>query len=456
MKPIRSMQALSANPLCTRCFGRCFAKLGHGLSNEERGKVAIGYLKGESIPFEDMDPSRIKEFMEFHEVLPDVLPVEDRTQEPVESGRLPANLDEIVPEDCWLCEGITGEIHDFAKILLKGLEGYEYDNFLVGSKIDEALMAREELLWVDAGVFYPEPIKAELNREIGKILNKEIGKPTEFLNPDIVAKIDTRFNVAEILPSPIFIYGRYRKLQRGLPQTRWYCRSCRGSGCEKCNGTGKMYPTSVEELIAEPAASLTDAEAFFLHGMGREDIDVLMLGNGRPFVLELSRPKKRTLNLDELGNRINEQNTGIIEVMGLRPSTRIEMTAVKMSSSFKSYRCHIIGESTIPNEKLKMVVNTFVERVITQKTPIRVAHRRADKTRNKLVADCKIGSINGLEFTLDIKAESGLYIKELVHGDSGRTQPNLSAELGIKCEVKELDVIEIHDDDWDTENKSSD
>ena len=31
--------------------------------------------------------------------------------------------------------------------------------------------------------------------------------------------------------------------------------------------------------------------------MGREDIDVLMLGSGRPFVLELSRPKHRKLDL---------------------------------------------------------------------------------------------------------------------------------------------------------------
>jgi tRNA pseudouridine synthase 10 len=52
----------------------------------------------------------------------------------------------------------------------------------------------------------------------------------------------------------------------------------------------------------------------------------------------------------------------------------------------------------------------------------------------------------GREFILEITGESGLYIKELIHGDDSRTQPNLSNELGIGCSVLELDVIKIHDE----------
>ena len=123
------------------------------------------------------------------------------------------------------------------------------------------------------------------------------------------------------------------------------------------------------------------------------------------------------------------------------------MISIKSSKSFKTYRCQILAEKPVLNERLKMVVNTFVERVITQRTPIRVSHRRSDKIRKRKVSKCTIESHSGSEFVLDITGESGLYIKELIHGDESRTQPNLSAELGISCKMKELDVIKIHDDD---------
>lgn len=45
---------------------------------------------------------------------------------------------------------------------------------------------------------------------------------------------------------------------------------------------------SVEEIIIESIATTvgTDVTNLKMHGCGREDIDVRMLGNGRPFVVE--------------------------------------------------------------------------------------------------------------------------------------------------------------------------
>ena len=38
---------------------------------------------------------------------------------------------------------------------------------------------------------------------------------------------------------------------------------------------------------------------------------------------------------------------------------------------------------------------------------------------------------------------AGLYIKELVSGDDGRTVPSLASVLGVPARVLELDVIEV-------------
>ncbi len=39
--------------------------------------------------------------------------------------------------------------------------------------------------------------------------------------------------------------------------------------------------------------------------------------------------------------------------------------------------------------------------------------------------------------------QGGLYVKELVSGDEGRTKPNLAENLGVKAKIAELDVIKI-------------
>jgi tRNA pseudouridine synthase 10 len=63
--------------------------------------------------------------------------------------------------------------------------------------------------------------------------------------------------------------------------------------------------------------------------------------------------------------------------------------------------------------------------------------------REKYIYDCIVESIDGAIATLTLETESGTYIKELVSGDNGRTQPNISELIGVPCIVTELDVIEI-------------
>ncbi len=61
-----------------------------------------------------------------------------------------------------------------------------------------------------------------------------------------------------------------------------------------------MYPESVEELSSKPLLEATQGEEVFFHASGREDIDARMLGSGRPFVIEISKPKKRFIDLKQI------------------------------------------------------------------------------------------------------------------------------------------------------------
>jgi tRNA pseudouridine synthase 10 len=47
---------------------------------------------------------------------------------------------------------------------------------------------------------------------------------------------------------------------------------------------------------------------------------------------------------------------------------------------------------------------------------------------------------------VDLLTDGGLYIKELFHGDEGRTDPSLASLLGIDVTVQTLDVTDVLDD----------
>jgi tRNA pseudouridine synthase 10 len=346
-------------------------------------------------------------------------------------------------QECWLCEGLTDEIPHFAKIITDSLIEYEFSTFLVGSKIDEDIQEKEQRLWKHLKLEDAEPIKMEINREIGKILEPQLGKTVDIPNPEIMAVIDTAYDIVSLQITSLFIYGRYKKLQRGIPQTKWPCQICRGKGCKKCNYTGKLYETTVEELVAQKALEFTKGTDESFHGSGREDIDALMLGSGRPFVLEIKNPKIRNINLTLLEKETNLTTKNKVEITSLRFSTREEIARIKAAEFRKTYRVTLEATQPLNKEKLIKVAQTLQGKLIKQLTPTRVAHRRANKIRERTIYNCTIESVEGIIARLTLETESGTYIKEFVSGDENKTQPNLSELIGIPCRVKELDVIDV-------------
>jgi tRNA pseudouridine synthase 10 len=357
-------------------------------------------------------------------------------QEPLET------TSSTLAKDCWLCHGLLTEIPHFANLIESALAGYEYGSFLIGCKVDDDILGREAILWQKLGV-QGEPIKMEVNRETGKLLEPRLGRPVEFAHPDIVTMIDTSFDVVSLQIKSLFIYGRYRKFSRGIPQTRWPCRVCGGKGCRACGFKGKMYETSVEEIIAGPLMQVTHGTEHALHGCGREDIDARMLGTGRPFVVEIKNPKVRSLDLEALTQAINTGAAGQAEVLNLRFTGKEDVERLKSAEFRKVYHVLVEMGSPVPKERFIKTVQGLRGATIQQFTPTRVAHRRAHRIRERTIYVCDVESVADTRANLLIETESGTYIKEFVSGDGGKTTPNLSDLLGTPCVVRELDVVDV-------------
>jgi tRNA pseudouridine synthase 10 len=201
----------------------------------------------------------------------------------------------------------------------------------------------------------------------------------------------------------------------------------------------------VQELVQAPAIAAFRARDADFHGMGREDIDARCLGEGRPFVLELREPRTRTADLQALERAMNAHGQGKVEVLGLRGSQRDEVAWVKAADAVKEYRARVVFAAPVDQAKLYQAVAGLRATPVAQRTPSRVEHRRAMLTRQRTVHDIAVEPCSPTEALLDVRGEAGLYIKELVSGDDGRTRPSLTELLGVQARVTELDVTGVQE-----------
>ena len=436
--------------ICFHCLGRMFSLLGTDTTNRDRGNsllLAITMDKHSEYLSQQDNRDNASQILK--------LLAEKAKYTPAQSVLEKEGIEYSKPdfaEKCYLCNDLFNDIGVYAKGAEKYLKGIEFTNFLIGTALDAQIINKEDNFKAIHNLLEAESFKNHFNREVGKELSLILSKPAEFRMPDITIIYSVKFGSFDItlLLRSLFIYGRYNKFARGIPQTHWNCRLCRGKGCESCKFTGKQYKTSVEELISPEFVNKAKADGSKFHGAGREDIDVRMLGTGRPFVLELKNPKIRTLNLKKIQNKVNKSNKKKIKVSDLIYSSKERVKNLKLSAenTKKVYEAIVISKEKISKDTfdvlLKKLKTVYEKQKLQQRTPIRVSHRRADKIREKKIfrVEGKFIKPNVSEFI--VEAQGGTYIKELISGDNGRTTPSFSDVYGSSLECKKLDVLKIY------------
>lgn len=342
---------------------------------------------------------------------------------------------------CDICNNLFEKIDNFTDRTINLLKDFEFSTLTVGVRLPKEEVIREDEILKEIVPDHVKPAKIDFGEIVGFKVTEKLDKTFAKDNPDITLLIDPKKDTITLQIKPVYIYGIYKKFKRGIPQTRWPCSRCRGLGCKSCNFTGQQYPETVEGLVASEFLKVTKGEDSRFHGAGREDIDALNLG-GREFVLEIKNPKIRTINLDNIEKTSNKKNKNKVEISGIRLSDKTEIIALKDKKSDKTYKALTELNSVISKtdlKKLEQLNNT----VINQRTPVRVSHRRGDIIRKRKVFEIRYNLIDKKTIELFIKGEAGLYIKELISGDDGRTKPSVSEILKVKAVVKELDVVEI-------------
>ena len=438
-----ALQMLEKHPLCDNCLGRQFALLARGVENDERGKAlklslrlqaSVLKLKGET---EGLRTLKILAGNGFS----------------VEAGETLRQSRKRVPKTeqaCLLCDGKFQSLDALVQKALREAACYEYATFLVGIELPTAVEEREDEFKAALNVVYGESIRHEFGRLLGKRLEEQTGKTVEFRKPDLAVIVNPWAETIALQVNPLFVAGRYCKLVRDIPQSKWFCGSCRGKGCEKCGGTGKLYPESVEEIVSKPLLEAAEGEKSAFHASGREDVDARMLGSGRPFVVEVSKPRKRNLDLAKMKEAINAIGEGKVQVSRLRFTSRDLVRKLKKAESAqKEYRVLIEFGRDVTEEELRDLEAKLTGVSIKQQTPLRVLHRRADLTREKYIYKVKVKKVAPKQAEMIVRCQGGLYVKELVSSDEGRTVPSIPELLGTGANTLKLDVLKVIVNDLD-------
>jgi tRNA pseudouridine synthase 10 len=412
----------SAGGVCDACLGRVFADRSHGLTNRERGRslrIVIGLA-------DDDEPTFVE------------------------------------PEECWVCEGYCGAFEDWAERAAAAVEGTEFETYQVGTRPPALIEENERMLREEAGLPADagETFKSEFNREVGKRVGAITGADVDFGRPDVQFLLDLAEDEVTADVNSAFVYGRYRKLERGIPQTKWPCSACNGSGrqgrepCPECDGLGYRYPESVEQLTAPVVEDVMDGVGSVFHGAGREDVDARMLGTGRPFVIEVEEPRRRDVDTDRLEGDINAFAEGKVEVEGLRLAEHGMVERVKRHDASKTYHAQVTFSDDVTEDEFNHALEQLDGATIEQETPQRVDHRRASKTRTREVYEVDGELEDARTARIDVHGAGGLYIKELISSDEGRTNPSLAGLLGVDAAVSALDVVRVDGEDEPFEDEA--
>lgn len=250
---------------------------------------------------------------------------------------------------------------------------------------------------------------------------------------------------------PVYLGGRYYKVIRNIPQSPWFLGGERKGESSVSEEIEKVVLSTLHVgetvtgggggggggIINSTINNGTSNYSNFLSA-GREDIDVRMLGSGRPFALELKDTRLWPPTTDEcslMEAAINQSNSGV-EVSNLRIFTADDIKLLKHGESDKAKRYAAV--CWLPHRPISdadiAAINSAGKVVVKQWTPVRVLHRRANLERERVVDELYAEKIEGQEqyFVLKMRTAAGTYVKEFVHGDFKRTQPSLGDLLSLE------------------------
>ena len=326
---------------------------------------------------------------------------------------------------CYICKNLFSNMVHYAKTIHNASIGYEFSTFVVGAILKQSIIERDDKLRSKFHLRGVDGIKTAVTKELGAKFARKTKTSIDHLSPDITFTINFRSGQCNVKSRSIFLYGRYSKGKRGLPQKEESCQDCKGKGCIFCNNHGIVSFDSIEGKIAQFLYEKFETDQVKFTWIGGEDRASLVVGNGRPFFVKLLSPKKRNVRLAK------KSHLGEIMILGLRKIDHIP----DGSTHFKSkVEILVATKNKISSKKLKKLKKLVA-------IPIEITDSN-NKQHEKTIHRLNYKKNSSQSFTIEIEADGGIPVKRFV--DGSKIIPSISNLLGTQCYCKKFDINQIY------------
>lgn len=339
---------------------------------------------------------------------------------------------------CDLCGGLLQNLDVVEAKIVDKLEEFEYNTFLIGASVAPSLLDREDELRSRFKIKGKESLKSEITRLLTERISRKTGKRPDFARPDVTVLITTSDQSISVVPRSIWLCARYTKSTRGIPQRASVCKTCSGLGCAECGYRG-MLGMSIQSVASDFFCREFNAEACNFIWLGSEDENSLVGGSGRPFYIEVVRPKKRFE-----GRRLSHLSTRLVFKSKDLKLFGVQRLKNKMSDVPQiEVRCKIYLRNGSTNQEMKLQGYDIERNFSNHLVNVRLS--RKYRIVQRLIRSIKIESEGNERAEIFIDCDGGIPIKKLVNGQDNAVEPNLS-----KCiapfhldEEKPFDILEV-------------
>jgi tRNA pseudouridine synthase 10 len=325
---------------------------------------------------------------------------------------------------CYICKNIFDYLEPVLSNIFEKSSHFDFKTFHLGITLKPSFLERDDYLKSKFKIKGIENIKFGIAKELAKKISRRTNSKRTADDPDLLIQANFKDESCTLRAKPMFVYGRYNKKIRRLPQKQGLCRSCNGIGCHNCNFKGIENLQSIEGEISNLFIKKFDCNQVKINWIGGEDQSSLVLGNGRPFFAKILNPKRR--------NRILRK-TCDLEGVSLSELQKLPLQP-KGSISFKSHVSITVDTkksiSLTQLKKLKILENTEIKDFSRNK--------RSLKKKIYKVGYKKLGKTS---FILDLFADGGISFKSLIQESD--VVPNVSELLENQCECKKFDFKNI-------------
>jgi tRNA pseudouridine synthase 10 len=347
--------------------------------------------------------------------------------------RLGVKLDGIDLEDsCSVCAGAMTLVKPLSEDIVEELKKYDYNTFLVGASVPHTILDNDDELRSRFKIKGRDSIKSQITKMLSEKVKAQTGKTVNYSKPDLTVLASIGDRQVSINLRSLWLAGKYVKLTRGLPQRSSVCGVCSGLGCAECGYRGRSLE-SVQGKITDFLTSTFEAESCNFVWLGSEDENSLVKSPGRPFYVEVVKPRKRFAMTEKLGAaKVNSRKgrgstflrTKEIQVKDLQLLEKrvtdvpmFEITAV----------VHLKKKPEAPSldpSRMEAIESHFAK----ARASVRLSRKFRTVQKEIYSIRCKLDE-NGETLQLEITCDGGIPLKKLVSGQDDTVAPNLGEYL---------------------------